>query len=1109
VPQAPELLRLGMRLRWAVGGSVLISLLTGTAGFAAGTLELASRVDPSQVSDTGAGPQPFEPFLNRLPVPPSLSADGRYAAFVSTMTNLVAGQKEGNGGPGEAGGGGDVFLADLVTGTTTLVSHAMSSPATTGNRRSTEAVLSADGRYVAFASAATDLVPGQSGDPNFPDSDLLLFDRVSGATTLVASSRSDLGSFSDLSISADGRYLVFDSHARDLVPGQQQNGHGSDVFLYDRVEGTTRLVSHVSGSSTAAEDGGSDSCGMSADGRFILFSSNSELVPGQRTPSLFLYDRATEALTLIAPGEVGTISADGKYVVLSSPIYTGLQVYNRETGVTTPLGNVFSTRKAGGSILSMSFSADARYFAFLQTDERPEGTGYIVAVYDRISGTTVTASRPPGAAAVDVDGPVISADGRLVAFASFAPDAVPGQADANGSRDLFLFDRVTGKTSLVSGAGSSPLITGNGTSISPVISANGARIAFASLATDLVADVKDNNEGPDLFAYDVAAKSVQAITRRAPALPSLSPGAESGAGTLSADGRFVAFESLSSHLVPGQVDANGTSDIFLYDRSTKTTLLVSRTRASAVTAASGTSYHPVVSADGRYVAFYSSARNLVPGANPAGAGSLFLFDRTTGAVSLVARTNLVPPPYSPDPAFPDVRMSQDGRWLVFGSAETGLVPGQRDQPEESGITPTVDLFLWDRVTGTIALVSRSAAGSAVTGNASSRNALISADGRYVAFVSEATDLIPGQTGEGPNTFLWDRVTATTTLVSHAPGSALTGAGSESAPDITPDGRFLVFGSEAGGLDPSAPPGTNLYVYDRTLGTVQGVGSSNFFLSRQSRISADGRFVTFVSRGQLVPDIYPFADQVYLYDRIARKTSLITRPSTPNGDASDGDAQGPAISADGRYVAFASEARDLVAGFTVAPDRDEKDLYLYDRIAGTVTLLSHAKTSPLVGIGWTERPVISASGRQVAFTSFADFADGDLNRQPDVYVFSLDPPTPTGPVTLPPCSLFSGPLRSNARKVLKAAGSCGVPAGAKQVAVKITVSQGTGKGNVQLYAGNVTTPAAGILRFERGATRAAAFTLPLSTNGTGTLALLPFVRGNGTVKVSVEVDGYVP
>ena len=111
--------------------------------------------------------------------------------------------------------------------------------------------------------------------------------------------------------------------------------------------------------------------------------------------------------------------------------------------------------------------------------------------------------------------------------------------------------------------------------------------------------------------------------------------------------------------------------------------------------------------------------------------------------------------------------------------------------------------------------------------------------------------------------------------------------------------------------------------------------------------------------------------------------------------------------------------------------------------------------------------------------------------------------------MPPCALFTGALRSNARKVLKVAGSCGVPPGAKRVIVKLTVSQATGQGNVQLYPGNVRTPAAGILRFQRGQTSTSSFDLPLSTNGTGTLALLPFVRGNGTVKVSVEVNGYVP
>jgi hypothetical protein len=98
------------------------------------------------------------------------------------------------------------------------------------------------------------------------------------------------------------------------------------------------------------------------------------------------------------------------------------------------------------------------------------------------------------------------------------------------------------------------------------------------------------------------------------------------------------------------------------------------------------------------------------------------------------------------------------------------------------------------------------------------------------------------------------------------------------------------------------------------------------------------------------------------------------------------------------------------------------------------------------------------------------------------------------------------LRSNARKVLTVAGACGVPAAAKQVVVKLTVSRGTGKGNVQVYPGNVTNPSSGILRFNAGMNRSATFTVPLGNRG---IALLPFVAGNGTVRVGVEVDGYTP
>src|SRR3954447_3061405 len=579
--------------------SALISLLGVTAGFAAGTVEVASQVDPSRVSAPGSGTRPAAPF-DPLPIPPSLSADGRYAVFLSAMTNLVPGQQEGNGGPQEPGR--DVFLADLTAGTVTLMSHAMSSPATTGNKGSLEAVLSADGRWVAFISSATDLVPGQAGNPYYPDSDVLLFDRVSGATTLVASTREDLSGFENLSISADGRYVVFESDASDIIPGQQGERGGNNVFLYDRVERTTRLVSHVSGSPTTG--GGGSQRGISADGRFILLAGGANLSPGlPATTALVLYDRVADTLAPVGSAPTAVLSADGKIVAYVGG--TSLYFYARETGVTTQV-EVSGTTTAGSSSPPLSLSADGHFAAFLLSDP-PGGYGARLAVCDRISRTTVMEGRPVPQYGPSIDAFRISADGRLVVFAASAADAVPGQVDANTEDAVFVFDRTTGRTSLVSGAGGSPLTTGNGASGSPVLSANGARAVFWSRAADLVAGLKDLNGTADLFAYDVAAKSAQAVTRRAADLPSLSPALGGEAGDLSADGRLVAFVSASSHLVPGQVDTNGKEDVFLYDRTTRTVLLVSRTRASAVTAAAGRSLPPAVSADGRYVAFSSDA----------------------------------------------------------------------------------------------------------------------------------------------------------------------------------------------------------------------------------------------------------------------------------------------------------------------------------------------------------------------------------------------------------------------------------------------------------------------------------------------------------------------
>jgi Tol biopolymer transport system component len=1091
----------GMRFRRAVGGSVLISLFAGSAaGFAAGSLKLVSQVAPSQVSGTGAGS--FNTSSRPPGWPPSLSDDGRYAVFHSSETNLVSGERDLNQGL-------DIFVQDLLTGTTSLVSHTLDSPAITSNVPSGEAAISGDGRWVAFTSRATDLVPGTPGSPvdSHRIGALYLYDRVADASMLVTNRPPY--DFQGLAISSDGRYIAFTSEATDLVPGQR-GVSGSNVFLYDRVARSFQLISHASASPTTTGSGSSRYPVLSADGRWVAFLSPADdLAPGNPAgDAAFLYDRVSGAVTRAGPAGVMALSADGRYLAVQGPQEAYL--YDRATHTKTPLAADRVGDFSGD--LGVAISADGRYVALNSPPSHlvPPQPGNLSAsglyLYDRISRTFTLVSRKHGSATTpgSAAAPRISADGRYVIFLSFEPDLVTGQIDPSGTWDVFLFDRDSGASTLVSRAGASATTAADFHSSSPVISADGTRVVFYSEADNLAAGVPDRNSSEDLFAYTIASTSLAAVSHHAPDLPSITPEADSEAAAVSGDGRWVVFMSYAVHLVAGQSGPGYDGDIFLYDRATRATILVSHAAGSLTRAANGSSSSPAITPDGRWVLFASSATDLVAGTTFSGSQlNYFLFDRLAGTTVLVGRTRLVNFPA------PQARITPDGRWVVFASDAPNLVPGQQGHGD-------LNIYLWDHATGNTTLVSHSPAGPTVTSELKSYEPLISDDGSWIAFASLATDLVPGQIDGNrvDDLFLWDRTTGKTVLVSHAKGSPLT-AGSLDPNEfphpfaISADGRFIAFVSyaEIEGIDPGLMGG--LYLYDRTTAALVRVADrAQTGAAIALAMSADGRYVAFSSASGpgVDPDGY---DQVFLYDRNARTTTLLSRSISGDHGGNGGSAQ-PAISADGRYVAFTSSATDLVPGQPGPAHTLQFSVFLVDRLAGTTTWVSAPGTALLQTPDSSFHPLLSASGRQVAFTSTVDLVAGDRNNHSDAYLFSLDPPPAIdGPVAVPPCILFSGSLRSNARKVLKIAGSCGVPAGAKQVVVKLTVSQGTGKGNVQLYPGNVRTPAAGILRFERGATRAASFTLPLSTNGTGTIALLPFVAGNGTVRVAVEVNGYTP
>lgn len=461
-----------------------------------------------------------------------------------------------------------------------------------------------------------------------------------------------------------------------------------------------------------------------------------------------------------------------------------------------------SSRVSGTYAPASCFGADGRFVTFASwgQDLVPgQVTLAYVSVYetDLSTGATRIVSHDATSPTTTGNGPstvpAISTDGRWIAYESGASNLVAGMTRGNPDWDVFLYDRLTGENILVSHRQGELLTGGNGASYSPWVSADGAYVAFLSTATDLIAgEVLAHSFGTDVFLYDRLAGTTTLVSRSAIA-PSQTGNGMSGDYVASADGRFIAFTSSAADLVVGQQDSNSTWDVFVFDRILGAVSLVSRQAGSSVAASNDMSQTPSISADGRFIAFYGQGANLIP--FQSGIGGIFLFDQLTGNNTLVSH-----PPGSPSTAVSisaQPQISADGSAVAYRSTATNLVAGQSDP---SGMT--FDVFVFDRASGVNTLVSRSAASAFETGNADSLNPVISADGNRVAFESFATDLVPGQidTNGALDVFEFDRLSGTTILVSRTPGSAVTtGNAGSNGPLLSTDVNLVAFNSDATNL----------------------------------------------------------------------------------------------------------------------------------------------------------------------------------------------------------------------------------------------------------------------------------------------------------------------
>lgn len=364
--------------------------------------------------------------------------------------------------------------------------------------------------------------------------------------------------------------------------------------------------------------------------------------------------------------------------------------------------------------------------------------------------------------------PVVSRDGRYVVFSSDASNLVAG--DTNDAMDVFVRDRRLGTTKRVSVR--STEAQGNAGSQHAEVSTTGRFVVFDSSASNLVAG--DGNDQIDVFVRDLELGTTRLLSVRSNGNQGNGPSYDP---SISGNGRFVVFTSESSNLV--RSDTNDRRDVFLRDLQQDTTVRVSLSSREAQ--GNEHSQDTVISADGVSIVFLSSASNLVP-RDTNGVTDVFVRDRVGGTTR---RLSLTSTQVQANGASDLPTVSAKGRFVAFRSEATNLVGGDGNMVS--------DVFLRDRQVSTTKRVSLSTAGAG--GDNSSNDPSISANGRYVVFSSDASNLVEDDTNLNQDIFIRDLINRTTRRVSL---SAVGGEGDGGSfdPEISGDGRFVVFESNS-------------------------------------------------------------------------------------------------------------------------------------------------------------------------------------------------------------------------------------------------------------------------------------------------------------------------
>lgn len=788
--------------------------------------------------------------------------------------------------------------------------------------------VSADGRYVVFATAANNLVAEDSGG----FSDVYLADRQTGALARI-SRRADGGEPNgdsyDAAISADGRWIAYVSQATDIVAAE---GEKQSVYLYERDSGQTRLLTPRTSSGGPYAYPETQGVSLSADGGVVVFTSGLDLLPADTDGhyDLYAWTRASGGLRLVST------KADG-----------------------TPLtGMVYST--------STSISADGRSvgFGMSSVDGTPADEG--IFVRDLVSGG-LSAVESGGQRVFGPFGTSLSADGRFLAFSTFR-SLLP--ADSNDEKDIYLLDRNSGAFELVSVGPSGQL--GDRVSEEPALSADGSRVAFVSAA---------RNFHPGVQTYEVYLRDRSSGTTRLLSLPPNAPPQRDGTypqpPSISGDGSVVVFGAYAEDLVAG--DSNRRYDVFGVRSDGSALARVSQSAQPPRIAGASGAYmrwspqrvYPI--GDSGSVVFASPADNLTAQRQPgvfwhdstlayttdvslaplpvygypvelhvagiSGDGSKLLLRRTPydftggwGGPPLSAPYDLwlaQSPAYVrvDDPAqlgatasTRDAQLSDDGRYVLFNSQLTSAsIP--------FGVEPR--LFRFDGSDGSLRRVDTNTAG--VPGDTPLLQRWgMSRNGRFVVFASAANNLAPGDTDSSPDLFLRDLQANSLTRLRHPQtGAPLVVAAGDSLQRmvVSDDGRVVVFADRIEGAGPYT---YGLFVLDRdaqSLTDACAASSENIRACVTPSLSADGAELVFASPNALLPQDLNGRSDIYRYARSGGALSL--ESVDEQGRGGNGDSSWPQLSGSGEVLVFRTESSNWITHPQVTGEGD----FLLKRKAG--------------------------------------------------------------------------------------------------------------------------------------------------------------------------------